>query len=108
VHHAPSQANAPHLRAHGMRNTLWNCWLHRPLRSALRWTWFILADSPKNADWVRGVAMALRGARRVLARRSPIPADLDRAWRALEEGRIRSRRPFWTRGDDWARRDLPT
>jgi len=29
MRHYPSVANAPHLRAHGMRNTLWNAWLHR-------------------------------------------------------------------------------
>jgi hypothetical protein len=31
------------------------------LVSALRWTAFGLADGPKNSDWTRGVAMALRG-----------------------------------------------
>jgi GT2 family glycosyltransferase len=38
VHHQPSVANAPYLRAYGLRNTLWTAWMHRPALSALRWT----------------------------------------------------------------------
>ncbi|MDT7578676.1 MAG: hypothetical protein QOH17_5009, partial [Pseudonocardiales bacterium] len=60
MHHYPSLANATTLRAFGMRNTLVNAWLHRPWRSAVRWTAFTLADTPKNRDWVRGVALTLR------------------------------------------------
>ncbi len=50
MHHYPSTVNAPKLRRWGMRNTLVNAWLHRPLGSALRWTAFTLADTPKNRD----------------------------------------------------------
>ena len=77
MHHYPSLANATTLRAYGMRNTLVNAWLHRPLRSALRWTGFTLADTPKNRDWVRGMALTLRAAGWILRERSPMQATLD-------------------------------
>lgn len=48
MHHWPSLANAAGLRAYGMRNTLVTAWLHRPWRSALKWTAFTLADTPKT------------------------------------------------------------
>jgi GT2 family glycosyltransferase len=99
VHHAPSLANAPYLRAYILRNTLWNCWLHRRLRSAVRYTAFVLADTPKNADWLHGLAMAVRGLPWVLRERVPISAELDDAYRVLEERRFRSRRPVFTRRD---------
>jgi hypothetical protein len=38
VRHQPSVANAAHLRAYGMRDTLRNAWTHRWLVSAIRWT----------------------------------------------------------------------
>ena len=84
MHHHPSVANAPKLRAFGMRNTLWNAWLHRRFASAVKYTVFTLADTPKNRDWVRGVAMALSGARWVAARRKPMPRDLDEALTILQ------------------------
>ena len=60
MHHLPSLANAAHLRAFGMRNTLVTAWLHRPWPSALRWTAFTLADTPKNRDYLRGIALTMR------------------------------------------------
>jgi len=56
LHDHPSLANAGHLRAYGMRNTLWTAWLHRRWRSALRYTAFTLADTPKNRDFALLVA----------------------------------------------------
>ena len=99
VRHRPSVANAPFLRPYGMRNTLWNCWLHRRAGSALRWTLFTLADVPKNRDWVRGVAMTARGLPWVLRHRSPMPPELDRQFRRLDERRFRARRPLLNRHD---------
>ena len=99
AHHEPSIANAPYLRAFGMRNTLWNNWQHRRLISALRWTGFILVDAPKNADWMRGLAMAAAGVWSTLRRRKPMPAELDRQFALLDQRRFRTRRPWWNRHD---------
>ncbi len=99
MRHYPSVANAPQLRAHGMRNTLWNAWLHRRLRSALRWTVFTLADTPKNIDWVRGVGMAVAGAGWVWRRRSPIDPGLDASLSVLDDRRFAARRPLANRID---------
>ena len=99
MHHHPSVANAPHLRAFGMRNTLWNAWLHRPWRSALRWTLFTLADTPKNRDWVRGVAMALGGLPWALVHRRPVGDALDRSMTVLDRRRFATRRRLLNRVD---------
>ena len=99
LHHQPSLANAPYLRAVGMRNTLWNSWLHRRAGSALRWTVFTLADAPKNDDWVRGLGSALRGLPGILRGRRAVPAELDRQYRMLDERRFAARRPLLSRAD---------
>lgn len=99
VVHRPSVANAPYLQAFGMRNALWNCWLHRRLSSAVRFTAFILADQPKNLVWLQGVQMAAAGLPWVLRRRSPVSLELDRDYRRLDRRRFRNRRPFWTLHD---------
>ncbi len=104
MRHYPSVANAPHLRAHGMRNTLWNAWIHRQLRSALRWTVFTLADTPKNVDWVRGFLMALSGTWWVLGRRSPVDPELDAALTVLDRRRFAARRPVFNRIDPMRKR----
>jgi GT2 family glycosyltransferase len=97
MHHHPSVANAPAMRAHGMRNTLWNAWLHRRFTSAFRWTVFTLADTPKNRDWCLGVWRALSGAAWVWRRREPMSRELDSELRVLDERRFRQRRPLLTR-----------
>lgn len=99
MHHEPSIANAPGLRAHGLRNTLWNAWLHRPFRSAVHYSATVLADTPKNSDWLRGIAMTLAGLPWVLHRRSPVDASIDGDLRVLEERRFAQRRPWWNRVD---------
>ena len=99
MRHHPSVANAPYLRAFGMRNTLWNAWLHRRLSSAVRWTLFTLADTPKNEDWVRGLRMALGGAGWVLRARRPIDAELDEALSVLDRRRFAARRRVLNRSD---------
>jgi GT2 family glycosyltransferase len=93
VHHYPSLANAPHLRDYGIRNTIWNAWLHRRLGSALRWTGFTVAASPKNRDLVRGLLMAVAGMPWVLRERRPMPADLDDRLRVLDRRRFRGETP---------------
>lgn len=99
MRHHPSVANAPKLRAFGMRNTLWNAWLHRRLPSAMRWTLFTLADTPKNEDWLRGVRMAVGGAGWVLRARRPIDAELDAALSVLDRRRFAARRGLLNRID---------
>lgn len=99
VHHRPSLANVTKLRAYGMRNTLWNAWLHRRPANALRWTAFTLADRPKNRDWLRGLGMAVRGLPWVLRERAPLPRQLDDQLRLLDRRRYAERRPVLTRRD---------
>ena len=94
MHHYPSLANATTLRAYGMRNTLVNAWLHRPWRSAMRWTAFTLADTPKNRDWVRGMALTLRAVGWIVRERSPMSATLDADAALLDARRYVSRRPL--------------
>lgn len=99
THHWPSLANAGALRAYGMRNSLWTAWLHRPLASAVRWTGFVLADTPKNGDFVRGLTMALHGLPWVLRRRSAAAAELDGESRLLDRERFAVRRGLLNRRD---------
>ncbi|MDQ2849034.1 MAG: glycosyltransferase [Actinomycetota bacterium] len=99
VRHHPSLANAPHLRAHGMRNTLWNAWLHRRFASAVRWSIFILVDTPKNIDWLHGLAMTVRGIPWVMRRRRPMDAELDAALGLLDRRRFAARRSVFNRAD---------
>lgn len=99
MRHHPSVANAPRLRAFGMRNTLWNAWLHRRFSSALRWTVFTLADTPKNEDWLRGLRMALGGAGWVLRARRPVDRSLDDALTVLDRRRFAARRRVLNRID---------
>jgi N-acetylglucosaminyl-diphospho-decaprenol L-rhamnosyltransferase len=97
MHHYPSLANAGNLRAYGMRNTLVNAWLHRPLRSALRWTVFTLADTPKNLDFVRGVALTMRAASWIVSERAPMGPQLDGDLALLDARRFANRRSVFTR-----------
>lgn len=99
MRHFPSVANAPQLRAHGMRNTLWNAWLHRRFASALRWTVFTLADTPKNIDWVRGVRMTVNGLPWILKQRRPMNTELDSALAILDRRRFAARRRVFNHTD---------
>ena len=99
MRHYPSVANAPHLRAHGMRNTLWNAWLHRRAFSAVRWTVFTLVDTPKNIDWLRGAAMAVKGIRWVARQRRPMSPQLDATLTVLDRRRFADRRSLFNRID---------
>jgi hypothetical protein len=97
VHHYPSLANAANLRAHGMRNTLVNAWLHRPLRSALRATVFTLVDTPKNLDFVRGLALTMRATTWIRRERAPMGPQLDGDLAMLDARRFANRRSVFTR-----------
>jgi GT2 family glycosyltransferase len=91
VHHHPSLANFSRLRHFGIRNTLWNAWLHRPWPSAARYTRFIVTSSPKNRDLLRGLWLTARGLASVLHERRPVGDVLDGQLRQLEERRFRPR-----------------
>lgn len=88
MHHHPSQANYARIRHFGIRNTVWNAWLHRPWRSALRYTGFILRSSPRNAELARGLWLTVRGLPWVLRRRDPVGPEVDAGLRLLEERRF--------------------
>jgi N-acetylglucosaminyl-diphospho-decaprenol L-rhamnosyltransferase len=91
AHHVPDhRAPAPFVRALGLRNTLWFAWLRRPWRPALRWTAHVIADSPRNAATLRGVAAALAGLPWVLRERRPLPPDVERRWALLDHARMTS------------------
>jgi GT2 family glycosyltransferase len=97
AHHRPSRANVDQLRPYGLRNTLWNAWLHRRWRSAVRWTAFTLLDRPKNLDWLKGVAMSLGGAIWVARSRAPMSKGLDAECSELDSRRFAERRPVLNR-----------
>ena len=105
MHHRPSLANATRLRAHGMRNTIVNAWLHRRFRSAVRWTAFVLADTPKNRTWLSGLGMTLAAVPWIVRERAPMTAELDRQLALLDQRRYAARRPFWTT-KDWSPDDV--
>jgi GT2 family glycosyltransferase len=88
MHHHPSLANYTRIRHFGIRNTLWNAWLHRPLRSAVRYSLLIVATSPKDTDLARGLWLTVRGLPWVLRRREPVARELDAELRVLEERRF--------------------
>ena len=104
MHHHPSLANAGNLRAYGMRNTLWTAWLHRRWRSAVRYTAFTLADTPKNGDFAHGLLMALAGLPWVLTERQPMSSELDADLRLLDRRRYAGRRPILTTANPVSRR----
>jgi GT2 family glycosyltransferase len=107
LHHRPSRANAGSLRHVGLRNTVVNAWLHRPARSALRWTAFSLADAPKNLDYLRGVGLILRAVPWIARERSQMPKALDADLRLLDDRRFRARRRFLTFREDLSRSAYP-
>jgi GT2 family glycosyltransferase len=107
VHHRPSLANAGSLRHVGLRNTVVNAWLHRPVRSALRWTAFSLADAPKNRDLLRGIGLIVRAVPWILGERSTMPDAMDADLRLLDERRFRVRRRLLTFSEDLDRSAYP-
>lgn len=96
VHHHPSLANYQAMRPFGMRNTLWAAWLNRRLGSALRYTAFVLGDSPKGRGYVRALRMALAGTPWVVRERRPMSRQLNGDLRQLDARRYASRRRFLT------------
>ncbi|MBD0283399.1 MAG: glycosyltransferase [Thermoleophilaceae bacterium] len=90
--HVPDHEEpAPEVRRLGLRNTLWFAWGRRRWRPALRWTVHVIHSSPPNRATVLGVLDALRGLPRVLLRRRPLPAPVERQMALLDDSKIRSR-----------------
>ncbi|MEV3988620.1 glycosyltransferase [Streptomyces sp. NPDC049837] len=86
VHHAPSPARDPTLRrVHGLRNTLWFCWLRRPVLPALRRTWELARTVPRDRASLRAFGLALAGLPWVLRERRVVPPAVEARLGALAE-----------------------
>ncbi|MCW2540011.1 MAG: glycosyl transferase [Frankiales bacterium] len=85
--HRPSQANVTKLRAFGLRNALWTRWIYRRPATAATTSLRLLAERPKNRDWLVGVTLALRGLPWALSQRRPVDAELDRQLSCLDHHR---------------------
>lgn len=83
--YAPRLRDAQLDRRYGIRNTLWFTWLRRPSRSAVARTIRLLRQLPLDQVSAQGVVDALRGLPWVLRERHPVPADLERSYRRLED-----------------------
>ncbi|MEU0276211.1 glycosyltransferase [Streptomyces sp. NPDC006307] len=91
VHHAPSRARDATLRrVHGLRNTLWFCWLRRPVRPALRRTLDLARTVPRDLASLRAFGLALAGLPWVLRERRVVPAAVEARLGALTEAQRES------------------
>ncbi|WP_228974578.1 glycosyltransferase family 2 protein [Streptomyces sp. DH12] len=84
VHHAPSLARDSTLRrVHGLRNTLWFCWLRRPAGAALRRTLFLARTVPRDLPSLRAFGLAVAGLPWVLRERRVVPPEVEARLEAL-------------------------
>ncbi|OAH13462.1 glycosyltransferase family 2 protein [Streptomyces jeddahensis] len=91
AHHAPSRARDSTLRrVHGLRNTLWFCWLRRPAGRALRRTLFLARTVPHDRASLRAFAEAAAGVPWVLRERRVVPSAVEARLRLLDETQRRS------------------
>ncbi|MEU7281131.1 glycosyltransferase [Streptomyces sp. NPDC045431] len=91
VHHAPSHARDATLRrVHGLRNTLWFCWLRRPVRPALRRTLDLARTVPRDRASLRAFGLALAGLPWVLRERRVVPPPVEARLGALSEAQRES------------------
>jgi N-acetylglucosaminyl-diphospho-decaprenol L-rhamnosyltransferase len=90
AYHQPSGQNAPRLRHHGVRNTLWFAWRRRHLRDAMTWTLHIARTAPRNSATLKGFAGAIAGLPWVLHDRRVISAELERQLRLLDVQKMSS------------------
>src|SRR4051794_6556190 len=85
AHHHPAGGGVrPGRRAAELRNDVWSAWLHRPAGTALRRTAGLVRRSGVRPETAAGLAQALRGAPWVARERRVVPADVERALRAIE------------------------
>jgi GT2 family glycosyltransferase len=78
-------------RRQGVRNTLWNAWLRRPMPSALRRTLAMVRKAPKDRVSALAFLDALRGLPWVLRERRVVPADVERRLRRMDAPQMGSR-----------------
>ncbi|MER5376210.1 glycosyltransferase [Streptomyces sp. NPDC002553] len=91
VHHQPSAARDATLRrAHGIRNTLWFTWLHRPVGRALRRTLHLARTVPRDTASLHAFAEAAAALPWVLRERRVLPAEVESRLRLLEAAQRRS------------------
>jgi GT2 family glycosyltransferase len=87
THHYPSLQNAAAMRALGIRNTIWNSWLHRPWSRSLWWTWYVLRSAPKDRVFARALRMLLPGMLWVPFEREVVPPHIEARLLELERHR---------------------
>ncbi|MDT9684641.1 glycosyltransferase [Streptomyces sp. TRM76323] len=91
VHHAPSKArDSTQRRIDGLRNTLWFCWLRRPVGPALRRTLHLARTVPRDRASARAFAAAAAGLPWVLRERRVVPPSVEARLRALSKAQRES------------------
>jgi GT2 family glycosyltransferase len=91
VHHAPSPArDATGRRVDGLRNTLWFCWLRRPVVPAVRRTLHLARTVPRDRASLRAFGAALAGLPWVVRERKVVPPAVERRLSLLEESQRHS------------------
>ncbi|HET6924816.1 MAG TPA: glycosyltransferase, partial [Candidatus Saccharimonadales bacterium] len=88
VHHYPTMQNAAGLQDYGIRNTIWNAWLHRPAKRAWGWTWHVISSSPKNRILLKGILKTLPGIPWVARNRDVMKPNVEAKVRRLELQRL--------------------
>ena len=74
----------------GIRTARWFAWRRRPVRSALRWTAYLVRATPWNRRFARAVVEALRGLPWALRTRRVIPPSVEAGLRALDHDKMTS------------------
>ncbi|WP_031078883.1 glycosyltransferase family 2 protein [Streptomyces sp. NRRL S-118] len=91
AHHAPSPTRDATLRrVHGLRNTLWFCWLRRPFGPALRRTLDLARTVPHDTASLRAFGQAVAGLPWVLRERRVVPPDVEERLGALTQAQRES------------------
>jgi N-acetylglucosaminyl-diphospho-decaprenol L-rhamnosyltransferase len=84
-YHYPSLQNFQNMRHWGLRNTIVNAWLHRPLPSAIRWTAKKLWGAPKNVTILKALKLLVGDIGWIMRERSVMDPKLEAALQTLEE-----------------------
>jgi N-acetylglucosaminyl-diphospho-decaprenol L-rhamnosyltransferase len=83
-HHPAGGGERPGRKAAMLRNEMWSVWLRRPAGAAARRTAGLIARNGPRRHTAAGLLQAVRGAGWVARERRVLPADVERAVRALE------------------------
>lgn len=85
AYHFPSPVrNLATRKRTNVRNALWSAWLRRPVASAFAETWRIVQRAVKDQSCRAGLLEAVAGLSRVVAKRDPVPAAIDRQVKIAE------------------------